>query len=96
LVYITFQNKIGNGRGIMRLIQDVENGDEWRIYTMFTTLRDLTDTPFLTGSKRPFHAVPEAAGNLSWGEYHERQKHFIDQEPAVLIVGEYSNAGLRI
>ncbi|KAH8796100.1 hypothetical protein F5882DRAFT_320678 [Hyaloscypha sp. PMI_1271] len=87
LVYIKFQNKIGNGRGILRLIQDVENGDEWRIYTMFTTLRDLTDTPFLTGSKRPFHAVPEAAGNLSWGEYHERKKHFIDQEPAVLIVG---------
>jgi hypothetical protein len=96
LVHITLQNKIGNGRGIMRLIQDVENGDEWRIYTMFTTLRDLTDTPFLTGSKRPFHAAPEAAGNLSWGEYHERKKNFIDQEPAVLVVGECSNVDLRI
>lgn len=91
LVHITFQNKIGNGRGIMRLIRDVENSDEWRIYTMFTTLRDLTDTPFLTGSARPFHAVPDSAVDLSWGEYHERKKNFIDEEPAVLIIGESSS-----
>jgi hypothetical protein len=73
----------------MRLIQDVESGDEWRIYTMFTTLRDLTDTPFLTGIKRPFHAVPDDAGDMSWGRYSERKKNFIGKEPAVLIVGEF-------
>jgi hypothetical protein len=94
LVHITFQNKIGEGRGVMRLLQDAENGDEWRIYTMFTTLRDLTDSPFLTGIKRPFHAVPDSAGDMSWGQYSEQKKNFMGTEPAVLIVGKSSQSSM--
>lgn len=80
------------GKGIMRLLQDVENGDDWRIYTMSTTLYDLTDTPFLTGEKRPYNAKPDYAGDMSWGEYRERKKNFISEEPTVLIVGKNLNS----
>jgi hypothetical protein len=67
--FIVFETKTGSGRGVVRLLQDVENGDEWRIYTMFTTLADLKETPFLTGETRPFHAVPdEVPGTMNWKE----------------------------
>jgi hypothetical protein len=87
--FIVFETKTGSGRGVVRLLQDVENADEWRIYTMFTTLTDLKETPFLTGETRPFHAVPdEVPGTMNWKEYRERKREFLDEEPVVLIVGK--------
>jgi hypothetical protein len=88
--FIVFETKTGSGRGIVRLLQDVENGDEWRIYTMFTTLCDLKETPFLTGETRPFHSVPNGVPEtMNWKEYRERKREFVDEEPVVLIVGKY-------
>jgi hypothetical protein len=35
--FITFESKTGNGRGIITLLQDVENADEWKVFNLFTT-----------------------------------------------------------
>ncbi|KAF4628567.1 hypothetical protein G7Y89_g9582 [Cudoniella acicularis] len=81
----------GIGKGVMRLIQDVENSDEWRVYTMFTTLYELKNSPFMTGLTRPFHAVPETeveGEGKNWKEFRDEEREFIHEQPAVLILDE--------
>ncbi len=86
--FITFETQAGSGRGIVRLIRDVENADEWRIYVIFTTLSDLKATPFLTGQERPENAKPDdAPENENWLEWWQRKREFLDEEPTVVIVG---------
>lgn len=76
----------------MRLIRDVENGDQWRIYTLFTTLYELKGFPFMNGHTRPLHAMnpdlfPEG---MSWAEAREQQRGFVrGPGPTVLIVGKF-------
>ena len=88
--WISFETGQGNGKGVMRLVQDVENGDEWRIYTLFTTLHELKDYPWMNGYTRPFHAMsPEIfPEGMNWKEAREEQRDFVRGEPAVLIVGK--------
>jgi hypothetical protein len=88
--YITFETEDGNGRGVMRLVQDVEIGDEWRIYTVFTTLNELKAHPWMTGYTRPYHAMsPEIfPEGMNWKEAREEQRDFKHDEPTVLIVGK--------
>ncbi|KAE8452527.1 hypothetical protein EG329_000430 [Mollisiaceae sp. DMI_Dod_QoI] len=94
--HITFETKHGLGRGVIRLLRDVENDDEWRIYTLYTTLYDLKKTPFLTGDTRPESAKPDGVPEtLNWQEYRAEKKEFRDQDPTVLIVGA-GHSGLMI
>ncbi|KAK0107987.1 hypothetical protein ONS96_003765 [Cadophora gregata f. sp. sojae] len=88
---LSFTTTHGIGKGIARWIIDVESHNQWRVYTLFTTLTDLTQTPFHTGLSRPENAKPESAPEeLNWYEWRERQREFLDGEddqPTVLIVG---------
>ncbi|KAH7397522.1 hypothetical protein BKA64DRAFT_576485 [Cadophora sp. MPI-SDFR-AT-0126] len=89
LATISFTTPHGSGKGIIRWILDVESQDQWRIYTLFTSLTDLLSTPFLTGSSRPESAKADSAPDeMNWYEWRERQREFLDgEEPTVLIVG---------
>lgn len=87
--FITFETKTGNGRGIITLLQDVENADEWRIFNLFTTLWEWKDFPAATGDTRPYSGKPASApATMSWREYRDMKRDFLDEEPTVLIVGE--------
>lgn len=87
---VTFETEHGLGRGVMRLLRDVESNDEWRIFTMFTSLYDLKKTPFMTGDTRPEHAKPDGVPEtLNWQEYRAEKKEFLNEDPAVLIVGKF-------
>ena len=88
---LSFTTPHGTGKGNARWILDVESQDQWRIYTLFTSLTDLTSTPFQTGSSRPESAKPNSAPpKMNWYEWRERQREFPEEdgeEPTVLIVG---------
>jgi hypothetical protein len=87
--YITFETASGRGRGLVKLLQDVESNDEWRIFAMFTTLYELKDFPPANEYTRRFHSKPDGVPEaMNWKEYRDEQREFQNEEPAVLIVGK--------
>ncbi|KAL2070126.1 hypothetical protein VTL71DRAFT_14806 [Oculimacula yallundae] len=88
LAPLSFTTDHGSGTGLARWIIDVSSSNQWRIYTLFTTLTNLTNSPFLTGSTRPESAKPASLPpSLNWFEWRAQQREFLHEEPAVLIVG---------
>ena len=87
--FITFENTIGTGRGVITWVRDTYENDDWRIFTIFTSLHGLKHFPGVTGETRPLFAVPEDADSkMTWKEYRKRKHNFEDEDPAVLIVGK--------
>lgn len=87
-VYVIFETQIATGRGLITWIQDVDDGDRWKIFTIFTTLDELKGFPFATGETRPLYANPHDVNDTkNWKDYREEELEFKDAEPAVLIVG---------
>ena len=65
-------------------MQDVDDGDEWKIFTIFTSFDELRDFSFLSGRTRPLFAVPEGVDeDLNWKEYIEAKGKFEKEDPAV-------------
>ncbi len=61
---------------------------------MFTTLWELKDFPAATGDTRTYSGKPQSApATMSWKEYRDMKREFLDEEPAVLIVGEFQEEG---
>jgi len=82
--FVTFDTIAGAGRGVVKLIQDAENRNEWRIFSLFTTL---TETKL--EKKERIHCVPEGWGKgINYQEYREEKREFTKEEPQVLIVGK--------
>ncbi|KAG4436068.1 hypothetical protein IFR05_008458 [Cadophora sp. M221] len=93
---LSFTTLHGSGEGIIRWIQDAENNDEWRIYTLFTSLSNLSATPFLTGRQRPQNAKPDSAPRgTNWFDWRQQQREFVNEEPTVLIIGA-GHSGLML
>ncbi|KAI0155458.1 dimethylaniline monooxygenase (N-oxide forming) [Pestalotiopsis sp. NC0098] len=86
--FILISTTIGKGRGFVRLTQ--LNG-EWKILTLFTTLKSLYDVDEPRGSHRPYGK--ERGTSKNWLEKRNAEKNFEDDEPAVLIIGS-GQAGL--
>ncbi|KAK4204628.1 putative monooxygenase [Triangularia verruculosa] len=88
--FITLSTGIGSGRGVVRLIQE---GREWKIWTMFTGLRELEGFEERVGARREVgveHGGKE--GRKNWRERREGEVE--DPEPDVLIIAGQS--GLTI
>jgi hypothetical protein len=89
--FITFETATGLGRGLISWVQDVDDGDLWKIFTIYTVLSDLKDSPFATGFTRPKYANPQDVnGTKNWKVFREENLDFEDAEPTVLIVGMYA------
>jgi hypothetical protein len=87
--FITFENTIGRGRGVITWVRDTYENDGWRIFTIFTSLDGLKNFPWVTGETRPLFAVPEDVDSkMTWKEYRKRKHNFENEDPAVLIVGK--------
>ncbi|UKZ76801.1 hypothetical protein TrVFT333_004513 [Trichoderma virens FT-333] len=86
-----FESRHGHGKGMLRLVLDGDDGDQWKCYLIHFTLQEIKNHEEKTGFTRPEGYVDTAGGN--WQQRRERQKEFLDADPAVLIVGA-GQAGL--
>jgi hypothetical protein len=85
--FLTVETNVGNGAGIVRLVQ---HDGKWKVFTLFTFLKELKGHEELIGKKRPFGVEHgEHASRKNWLDRRNAEKNFEDgQEPTVLILGE--------
>jgi hypothetical protein len=83
-----FETKIGRGSGMIRLVQDGAAG--WKAYMVYTALQELKGYEERTRLNRP-HGGNNSLGGGSmkgnWHERREREKEFLSEEPAVIVIG---------
>ena len=85
--FLTVETDVGNGAGIVRLVQDE---GKWKVFTLFTFLKELKGHEELVGKKRPFGVEHgEHASRKNWLDRRNAEKNFDnEQEPTVLILGK--------
>jgi hypothetical protein len=84
--FFNFTSKVGTGQGVARL---AERDGQWKIFTFFTTLRDLTGYEETTGHNRPRGVVHGGQVNRkNWAERRQESFEFRDREPTVFILGK--------
>lgn len=84
----SFKTKLGHGQGVLRLTTD--KAGNWKAYTFYTSLQELKDHEWITGSKRPYGANNALDGGIiegNWFERREKERKFLDKEPSCLIIG---------
>ncbi|KAH7254563.1 hypothetical protein B0J15DRAFT_423922 [Fusarium solani] len=86
-----FETSIGRGKGMVRLVSGDKPG--WKAYLINFTLQELKGAEERSGLRRPHGYVDPRGG--TWGERRERQKEFLDEDPAVFVIGA-GQAGLEI
>lgn len=85
--FLTVETDIGSGTGVVRLAQ--EQG-VWKVFTLFTLLKELKGFEQFVGKKRPFgvHHGEHISRN-NWLDRRNIEENFEDgQEPTVLILGK--------
>lgn len=96
----SFESSQGSGKGMIRLAAGGESG-EWKAHMIYTCLQELRDFPEAKGDLRPHGGTNSLDGDGdgvaggNWYERRQRQKEFVDDEPAVLIIGA-GQAGLNL
>ena len=86
--FLTVETDIGRGNGLIRLVQDAEDG-KWKAFTLFTSLQELKGHEELIYERRPTgvaHGVQ--VGRKNWRERRIAEENFEgDLQPDVLIIG---------
>lgn len=85
--FFTFRTRVAHGCGVVRLVD--ENG-RFKAWTVLTDMRDLIGheerrTSIAAAANHEYTDAVE--GRLTWPEFRERQREFVDREPTVLVVG---------
>ncbi|PWW73969.1 FAD/NAD(P)-binding domain-containing protein [Tuber magnatum] len=84
---LTVSTDVGSGRCLAKLVRDESDG-KWKTYTLYTALHSLEGHEEILGSRRPngvTHGVSEE--RQSWKDRRTIEQEFIEEEPAVLIIG---------
>jgi hypothetical protein len=84
--FITFTSDIGSGQGVVRL---AEKDSKWQIFTLFTTLRNISGHEEMVNHRRPRGV--EHGGKIdrkNWQERRNQEIDFDNKEPVVLVVGK--------
>lgn len=92
----SFETKVGTGKGMVRLVC-LPNGI-WKAHMIYTALQELHSAKEIAGYHRPHGGNNSLKGGAiegNWYERRERQKEFLDEQPAVLIVGA-GQSGLNL
>ncbi|RJE24726.1 monooxygenase [Aspergillus sclerotialis] len=89
--FITLETVIGAGTGLVSL---VEQGGEWKIFTLYTRLEELCGHEEAV-NKRRSQGVQHGGrpGRKNWAERRQEEAEFTSSNPAVLIAGA-GQAGL--
>ncbi|KAJ6161261.1 hypothetical protein N7470_004657 [Penicillium chermesinum] len=84
--FVTATTNVGSGVGVVRLAQE---GSDWKIFTAFTTLRELKGYEEATGPRRPIGVQHGAyQGRTNWQDRRNAAMNYENgKEPAVMIVG---------
>ncbi|KAH6676789.1 hypothetical protein B0J14DRAFT_360773 [Halenospora varia] len=92
--FLTVETDVGNGAGVVRLVKD---GSNWKVFTLFTFLKELKGYEESTGKRRPNGVEHgEHTSSLNWLDRRKAEENFEDgQEPTVLILGA-GQAGLTV
>ncbi|KAF3800122.1 putative indole-3-pyruvate monooxygenase YUCCA8 [Colletotrichum gloeosporioides] len=86
-----FENDVGRGKGVVRLVEEEDN--VWKAYMINFTLQELKNVEEKAGISRPTGKVDPKGGN--WKERRDREREFLDEDPAVLVIGA-GHAGINI
>jgi hypothetical protein len=88
--FVDIKTTVGHGKGVLKLLEDVDGDGKWKVYIIFTVLMGLNACPERVGKNRP-HGVAHGANphRRNWTERRAREKEFLDEQPVVLIVGAY-------
>ncbi|KAH6675284.1 hypothetical protein F5X68DRAFT_264412 [Plectosphaerella plurivora] len=91
--FLTLETKVGQGEGVARLVQ---HGGFWKIYTIYTALRQLKGHDQAINHGRP-HGVDHGGrpGRKNWAERRTEEVEYYEKDPAVIILGA-GQAGLSI
>lgn len=78
---------VGRGEGLVRLVQE---GSSWKVFTIFTYLKEIKDHEEHIGKQRPHGVVHgEHASQKNWLDRRKAEQNFEDGlEPTVVIMGE--------
>lgn len=92
--FLKIETDVGNGKGLVRLLQDEESGN-WKAFTLFTAMYELRDHKETVKHRRPSGFDDTVPGELgereNWQERRVAQENFQGNlEPTVLIIGERS------
>lgn len=87
--FVDIDAKHGTGSGICRILE--EKPGTWKIFSLYTALKNINDHEEATGHRRPEgvkHGEDKARSN--WLDRRNEQYNFENgKEPAVLIVGKF-------
>jgi hypothetical protein len=87
--FIVFETEHAKGRGVMTLLRDVKDPDEWKIFMMFTSLSELKAAPWKENQTRDLYGIPaDVLQTKNWADWREETREFVDESPAVLIIGK--------
>ncbi|MCJ1405129.1 hypothetical protein MMC11_008355 [Xylographa trunciseda] len=87
--FLTLDTDVGRGRGLVRLVQDLEDGGKWKAFTLFTALQELKGHEELNGERRPTGTERSSdSARRNWKEKRVAEENLEgDLQPTVLIVG---------
>lgn len=83
--FLTVETDVGSGEGLVRLVSDE---GVWKVFTLFTFLKELTSYSEAVGQKRP-HGAYDSTYTVeeNWLDRRSKEEQFDDHEPTILIVG---------
>lgn len=92
--FITLETVIGTGTGLVSLVQQ---GSEWKIFTLYTRLEELRGhEEAVKGRRVPGVQHGGRPGRKNWAERRQADVNFTSSEPAVIIVGKSRKLGLLL
>lgn len=89
--FLNVQTDVGQGDGIVRLVQD---RGQWKVFTLFTYLKELRGHEETVGRNRP-NGVEHGqhTSQKNWLDRREAEEQFEGGlEPTVIIVGEFRHS----
>ncbi len=93
---IEFENAIGTGHGIVRLVPSASSPTGLGAWVLLTTLEDIRGHEQRIGARRPRGEEWSGGfGGENWMDVRNRTQAYADREPAVVVIGG-SQSGLGI
>lgn len=87
--FLNIETDVGKGPGIVRLLQDQQDGGKWKAFTLFTAMHELKGHEETIRGNRPLGVTHGGEpGRKNWQERRTATENFEgDLEPTVLILG---------